>query len=38
MKAQVLVDMILDILPDFSITAIYFNQGGSVSKTEYYVN
>lgn len=38
MRLEVLVDKILEILPNFSITAIPGFQGKSVSKIKYYVN
>lgn len=38
MKNEVLVDNILEILPNFSITAIPDLQSWSVSKIIYYVN
>lgn len=38
MKKDVLVDKILEILPNFSITAIPEFQGGNISKIKYYVN
>lgn len=39
MMEQVLVNTILDRLPDFSITAIPVSyQGGSVSKIRYCIN
>lgn len=38
MKAQVLVDLILTILPNSSMTAAVSRQGSSVPRIEYYVN
>lgn len=38
MNQDVLVDKILEILPNFSITAIPGTQGGSISRIKYYVN
>jgi hypothetical protein len=38
MKNEVLVDNILEILPNFSITAIPELQSRGVSKIKYYVN
>lgn len=38
MKNRVLVDKILEILPNFSITAIPEFQERSISKIKYYVN
>lgn len=38
MRSDVLVDKILEILPNFSITAIPESQGEDISKIKYYVN
>lgn len=38
MRRIALVDKILEILPNFSITAIPELQGKSISKIKYYVN
>lgn len=38
MRPDVLVHNILEILPNFSITAIHYFQGEGVSKIKYYVN
>lgn len=39
MRDKVLVDNILDKLPaNYTITFIFSNQGGSLSKIKYYVN
>ncbi len=38
MQGQILVDVILDRLPNTSISFALVNQGGSMSKIKYYVN